>query len=92
MRNSTKSHLEDEKSIVVKIDARLLQHLGDLFGGRPAAVDLVVRRVVLAARSRHDERRVRDFAITFPVLFVAIVDDLLEEDLHGARPEMSSKT
>jgi len=84
---SSNTDLKDEEPIVVEVDALLPQELQDLLDLGPASVDLVVRRVVLEAGSGDDESRVWDFAITFFVLSVAVVDDLLEEDLDGARSE-----
>ena len=77
---------------MVEIDAFLPEQFDDLLHGRLVAVDLVVGRVVLEAGSGHDEIRVGDVAITFFILVAAVVDDLFEKDLHGARPGMQKNS
>jgi hypothetical protein len=70
---------------VIQIDSFLPEQSGDILEGALAAVDLVEGRVVLEGRASNHELCVRDFAVTFRVLIVAVVDDLLKEDLDATR-------
>ena len=58
------------------------QHDLDLAEGEPVVVNRVEGRVVVEGRPRHHELGVRDVA--------AAVNDLLEEDFHGAGPKERS--
>ncbi len=70
---------------MVQIDSFLPEQPGDILEGALAAVDLVEGRVVLEGRASNHELGVRDFAVTFRVLIVSVVDDLLKEDFDATR-------
>jgi hypothetical protein len=76
---------------VIEIDSFLPQQFSDIFERLFSSVNLVEWGIVFEGRSRDDEFRVRNFGEPFRVLFVAVVDDLLEEDLDATRPKISDE-
>ena len=83
--------LKNEESVVIQIDAFLSQQFGDVFERLFASVDLVKGGIVLEGRSRDDEFGVRNFGKPFRVFFIAVVNDLLEEDLDATRSKKVMK-
>ena len=57
-------NLEDEESVVEKVDADVLQQLGHLFEMHLLLVDVVLGRVVLERRPAHLEPRIGHFLVS----------------------------